>query len=256
LFNVFINDIPVPQNGELALFADDTAFFIEASWKNLKFIKKHLISALNSFQNFFQEWKIFLNDSKTEFIIFTRSTKMIKLYQHDTIKLNSLEFKWKPQVKYLGIILDSKLTFKNHIDCALKKAKGTAFSQLYCLLKRNSGVSVDSKLRIYRSIVRPIISYGCSIFVNCAASHIHKIQVFQNKMLRYVLDINWYDFVSNEELHARAKTPSILDFFSKLTVNFYRRIDMHENALINSLGRYDYSNLEFRLKHKLPKRIN
>jgi hypothetical protein len=35
LFNVFINDIPFPKKGELALFADDTAFFIEAPWKNL-----------------------------------------------------------------------------------------------------------------------------------------------------------------------------------------------------------------------------
>jgi endonuclease/exonuclease/phosphatase family metal-dependent hydrolase len=255
LFNVFINDIPIPRKGELALFADDTTYFIEAPWKNLKIIKNHLIKALQSFQNFFHEWKIFLNDSKTEFIVFTRSTKMIQKCQDDVIKFNSLEFRWKSQVKYLGIILDTKLTYKSHVDWILRKAKSVAFSQLYCLLKRNSGVTVDSKLRIYKSIIRPVVSYGCSIFINCAASHLNKIQVFQNKVLRYVLDINWDDFVSNVEVHGRANIPFMAEFFNKLTVNFYRRIDSHKNSLINHLGQYDYSHLEFRLKHKLPRPV-
>ena len=255
LFNVFINDIPIPRKGELALFADDTAYFIEAHWKNLKFIKNELVNTLQSFQNFFHEWKIFLNDSKTEFIMFTRSTKMIRKCQDDVIKFNSLEFRWKSQVKYLGVMLDTKLTYKSHVDWILRKAKSVAFSQLYCLLKRDSGVTLDSKIRIYKAIIRPVVSYGCSIFINCAASHLNKIQVFQNKVLRYVLDINWDDFVSNIEVHSRAKIPFIAEFFNKLTVNFYRRIGSHNNALINNLGRYDYNHLEFRLKHKLPRPV-
>jgi hypothetical protein len=181
---------------------------------------------------------------------------MIRMCQEDTITFNSHAYKWKSHVKYLGITLDTKLTYKNHVDCVLRKAKGIAFSQLYCLLKRNSGVSSDSKIRIYRSIIRPVISYGCSIFINCAASHIHKLQIFQNKLLRYILNVNWDDFLSNQELHSRAKIPSITDFFNKLTVNFYRKIQNHENSLINNLGRYDYSQLEFRLKHKLPRPLS
>lgn len=123
LFNVFINDICIPKEGNLALFADDTAYFIQAPWKNLKLIKKNLIAALTSFQKFFADWKIFLNENKTEFIMFSKSTKMLGYCQSDSIRYNNIDFKWKPHVKYLGVVLDSKLLFKQHVDYALNKAK-------------------------------------------------------------------------------------------------------------------------------------
>lgn len=130
------------------------------------------------FQSFFQDWKITLNDNKTEFIIFTRSTKVIQKCQTDQIYINNVSFNWKFHVRYLGVHLDQKLTFKHHMDVVLSKTKALAYSTLYPLLKRNSGVSSDSKLRIYKSILRPIITYACPIFINCAKTNFNKLQVF------------------------------------------------------------------------------
>ena len=127
LFNVFINDIPIPEKGNLALFADDTAYFIESRWKDLKYIKNHLISALNVFQSFFSDWKIFLNHNKTEFIVFSKSTKMLNKCESDVITFNNLTFNWKSHVKYLGVILDSKLLFKKHVDFVLGRANLNLF---------------------------------------------------------------------------------------------------------------------------------
>jgi hypothetical protein len=180
---------------------------------------------------------------------------MISRMRDDKISFNNSSFDWKESVKYLGIVLDSKLTFKNHIEYAIQKASNVCYSSLYCLLKRKSPVSLDSKLRLYKSVVRPILSYGCPVFVNAANCHLKKLQLFQNKILRMIHDVNWDDFKSNEEIHTISKVPFLATFFDKLSNNFYARVSNHSNELFSNLGQYDKDSLTFRLKHKLPKLI-
>jgi len=91
LFNLFLNDIPIPSKGHIALYADDTAYFVESSWKNLMSIKSQFVKTVNSLQNYFHDWKIKLNESKTEFIVFSKSTKMIANLKNDSISLNNHE---------------------------------------------------------------------------------------------------------------------------------------------------------------------
>jgi retron-type reverse transcriptase len=50
LFNVFINDISIPEKGHSSMFADDSAFYVEVPWKNLKSVKKLLIRSVSSLQ--------------------------------------------------------------------------------------------------------------------------------------------------------------------------------------------------------------
>lgn len=255
LFNIFINDIPVPKKGHLSLFADDTAFLIELPWKNLKSIKKELLSAVKSLQSFFNDWKIHLNHNKTEFAIFTKSTKMIKKMERDEIVFNNKKFSWCKSVKYLGVNLDTKLTFKQHVDYSISRAKRICYSSLYCLLSRKSVASTDSKIRIYRSYIRPILLYGCPVFANAAKSHIQKYQLLQNKLLRMILNVKWSDFMSTKQIHSSTKIPLVADFIKKLTDNFYKRVTNIEVDAYKSLGQYNKDSLNFRVKHKLPRLV-
>jgi hypothetical protein len=253
LFNIFINDVPIPDRGHLSLFADDTAFYVEVPWKNLKSVKKLLIRSVSSLQAFFHDWKIHLNETKTEFSILTKSTKMLRKMQQDSINFNGTIFSWKDKFKYLGVVLDSKLTFKEHIDYCLSKAKAATFSSLYCLLKRNSPTSLDSKIRIYKSYLRPILTYACPVFANAAKCHKNKLQFYQNKILRMILNVKWDDFLSTSEIHSSLNIPTIHEFMDKLTNNFYSKTSGHPNDLFSCLGNYDYDSLTFPVKHKLPK---
>lgn len=122
-----------------------------------------------------------MNETKTEFIVFTKSTKMIQRMNNDMIAFNGETFSWKDSVNYLGVILDRKLNFKHHIENSIRKASAASFSSLYCLLSRNSHVSVDFKLRIYKSYIRPIITYACPIFANAAACHLKSYNYSRTK---------------------------------------------------------------------------
>ena len=70
---------------------------------------------------------------------------------------------WKDSVKYLGVHLDQKLSFKTHIQSSINKSN-KSISALYCLLKNNSWASFKSKLTIYKSYIGPILTYACPVF--------------------------------------------------------------------------------------------
>ncbi|CAD6232842.1 GSCOCG00007009001-RA-CDS, partial [Cotesia congregata] len=64
LFLYYINDLPKNEKTNTALFADDTAIYV-ASW-NKKQAIKHLQERLDNIANFFDKWKLKLNNTKTE----------------------------------------------------------------------------------------------------------------------------------------------------------------------------------------------
>ena len=219
-------------------------------WDHLT-VKRILMRGVRFVSKFFESWKIRLNMNKTEFIVFSKSTLMLNRAEADQIVLDNYRFNWKPVVTYLGMDLDRKLLFRNHIEKVVKKAETLAYKNFYCLLKRRSNVPIDTKINIYRSIIRPVLTYACPVYCNCANRHLNKIQICQNKILRMILDSPLY--TTNLEIHSLAKIPTIREFISKLTDNFYSRVTNHENPYVSNLGNYDYNNLPFRVKHRLPK---
>jgi Reverse transcriptase (RNA-dependent DNA polymerase)/Endonuclease-reverse transcriptase len=252
LFNIFINDIPIPPFCHLAIYADDTALYCEVPWKNLKLLCKTLEKGLESIANFFQQWKIKINETKTEAIVFTHSGVMKKRMLALSPIFNKSPLVWKDSVKYLGVQLDQKLNFKEHIDSSIKKAN-KAISVLYCMLKKNSATTIESKATLYKSYIRPIFTYACPVLANCPQTHFRKLQIVQNKCLRMILSAPF--FTRTSFLHEELKIPMIRDFVDKITKNFYDRSKQHENTLISTLGDYKLDNLPFRLKHRLPKTV-
>jgi Reverse transcriptase (RNA-dependent DNA polymerase) len=251
LFNIFINDVPLPKNCHLAIYADDTGLYCTVPWKNAKKAHKVLTEAVVEVSNFFKSWKIKLNNSKTEFIVFTKSGVMKKRLSKIPPIVDGVTLKWKDSVTYLGVELDQKLTIRPHINKVIAKARRMV-STLFCLLKRNSAVSERSKIDIYRSIVRPIMTYACPIFTNCAETHFKKLQIQQNKTLRMALNADIYTRVS--DLHTESNVPTIREFVDKLTNNFYAKAENHKSVLINKLGKYALDDVRRKVKHRLPRK--
>lgn len=252
LFNIYINDIKKPRDCDLFIFADDTALTYQAGWKNDKVIKQKLESALNMITNFFSCWKIKVNNSKTEFIVFTKSTTMLKKLKTNPPTVNTQMLEWKNSVRYLGVQLDSKLLFRQHIDISIAKANKT-ISTLFPIFRKNSPASLKAKMTLYRSYIRPIMTYAGTIIFNCAKTHLNRLQITQNKCLRMALSVPYYTKII--DLHKKAKIPLIKEFISKNAETFYNSVKDHENPLIQQLGKYTSDSIPVRVKHRLPRAI-
>lgn len=104
LFNLFINDIPTLITCMLALFADDTALLTTSRrpWVACDRLQRYL----NTVLDYFNRWKLAINASKTEAILFTRQQNS----QSTHLIVNGHVVQWSKNVTYLGVVLDYRLT--------------------------------------------------------------------------------------------------------------------------------------------------
>lgn len=254
LFNVFINDIPVPPKCKLALFADDAGLYSSignnSGSPNLALLRDKITYGLHDLDAFFTSWKMQLNESKTEAIIFSKSSKVLKIKNDLPIVFKNSTIKWSDSVRYLGGFLDSKLTYKCHVDTVIAKAR-KAIGILYCFLKKFSYVKTRFKVLMYKLYIRPIFTYAAPMLANCAKTHLNKLQIFQNKCLRMVLSAPYDTRITR--LHEQASTPTVIEFIDKLTEKFYSSCEFSPNKLIRELGAYASDPTQI-TKHRLPRK--
>ena len=99
------------------------------------------------------KWRIKLNAEKTKVIIFSRS--MLARKAELNLKLYGEMLKIYPQVKFLGIIFDSKFTFQPHFEDILERCN-TRYYRLRLLANKKWGPSRATLIQIYKQCVQPI----------------------------------------------------------------------------------------------------
>lgn len=217
LYNIFTQDIVRETTENIALFADDTALY--HSSENSADVVTHLQHTGRRVQQYMDKWKINLNKQKTQALFITN--RYSRQLPRNNIKFLNENIKWENEAKYLGMVIDKRVTLKQHVEYVSDRAH-TALRLLYPLISRNSHLDVRNKLLIYKLAIRPIFTYGCPAFESMAKTHLQKLQVLQNKFLRIVLNKSRYEKI--KDLHTEAKVPSIEEYVRKLQANFNIRL--------------------------------
>lgn len=230
LYNLFVSDIPIPSDTKMFLYADDTA--ITTCHIDPKNIKTSLEHSFDCLQNYFMNWKIRVNEEKTQSMFFTRRRNR-RFLPSGPIKLNGKLINWAIQLKYLGLTLDAKLTFKQHIDITVEKAS-KRIKMLYPLINRKSKLNFKNKLIVYKTILRPTVVYGSPVWGSCAKTHRIKCQLYQNKMLKMILNLPpWHN---TDYVHKTCDIHYINDFISICSDKFNRSCQLSSNPLINTIS--------------------
>ena len=151
LFTIYINDLPDVQN-IAKLFADDTKLY--AVMKE----EEQQISLQNDIDSLLK-----LSDRWFKILKFNKSKcKHVHLGPNANIKykMGESEIQQVTEEKDLGIIIDDKLKFKQHINQQTKKA-----NQRLGMIKRSFDfMDKDIFLTLFKSIVRPHLEYGNSVW--------------------------------------------------------------------------------------------
>jgi hypothetical protein len=87
---------------------------------------------------------------------------------------------WVYTARYLGVILDTRVTWSPHIVQVRKKA-AQKLGLLSSLLHRRSVLSIRNGVVLYKHLIRPMMDYACPIWRSAACSHLRKLQVIQSK---------------------------------------------------------------------------
>lgn len=229
LYNIYTSDLPRTPGTELALYADDTA--ITSNSRCPVHAARNLQTAIDNLEEWFETWKIKINPNKSQAVLYTKRRGP----NPEQLQIENTRIPWKDHAKYLGIEIDSKLTWNRQID-SLRKKGAIAIKELYPMLKSNK-LSLSTKRLIYTSIIRPTITYGYSIWGHAAKTNINKIQIMQNKTLRIITGAPW--FVRNTQLHADLKIQTIKTWGKTQATQTYLRAETNPNPLIRDAVNYN-----------------
>lgn len=248
LFTYFINDIPTFEKTNIAIFADDTAVYAHSF--SAEVANKQIQIHMNMITEFFDKWKISINNTKTEEIILTRKFTNNKIFS----KLNVNGHKITPavNVKYLGVNLDSRLNFKNHIN-KLNQNAYISLKNLYQLINKHSKMSEKTKKLLYTAVIRPRITYAAPVWCGVADTAILKLQRTQNRCLRLILGRDRYARI--DDMHEQTKLETLRAHVDKLAETFYTTL-IHSSTLTTHIAdqrhRHDQNNKHKLLHQRLP----
>ena len=171
LFIFYVNDLCRVSNIlELIMFADDTNLFF--SHKNIKELFLNVNSELSKVIQWFNGNKLSLNKDKTKYTIFH------KVRQKDNIPLklpslfiNDKEIKQVDSIKFLGIMLDEHLTWRNHITAIENKIS----KKLGLLYKAKRVLNMNALKSLYFSFIHSYLNYGNIVWASVTQTKLKKL---------------------------------------------------------------------------------
>ena len=185
LFLLYINDMNIAVKYSLVHhFADDTNLL--CSDKNPKTLRKKVNEDLKLIFDWLCANRLSLNVSKTEFIIF--KPPKLSLRERITLKLNGVTLYESTKIKYLGILMDDRLTWKHHIFELRKK-----LNRAIGLINKMKMLQCPTRvlLSLYYSLFHSYLNYGICVWGDADAKFVCKIKLAQKKVIRVIADADF-----------------------------------------------------------------
>ena len=237
---------------ELSQFADDSAI-----WKCTRKPKaalKILQQALNIIHNWCKEWGFKISTDKTKVVVFNWRNSTKKYLPNLTLGDKKLEF--SSDAQFLGMYFDHQLTWSKHIKTLTQKCQKDLN-----LMKMVSGTSygADKKtlIRLYTTLIRSKIDYGCQTY-NCAsATQLKKLNVIQAAALRTATGA--YKGTQNFSLEVECDIMPLQKCRDELQLKYWARSNIHgDNLPINEMVKPHalYETCRNRLRGKIPYNIS
>ena len=157
-FFIYINDICSNLSTNVKLFGGDTSLFSIVNDANKSF--QNLSNDLCVISNWAYQWKMSFNPDRSkqaQEVIFSRKTSS---QSHPVLTFDNSPVTETTHHKHLGLILDAKLNFKEH----LKEKMSKAYKGIAVLRKLQNIIPRNSLLIIYKSFIRPHLDYGDIIY--------------------------------------------------------------------------------------------
>lgn len=224
LYTIYTSDLPTTENTLVGTYADDTAILSVSSDHTTA--SHQLQTHLNTLSQWFTNWKIKINESKSSLVTFS-----LRPLNCPAVTINNIVIPHSTEVKYLGLTFDRRLTWSLHLKDKRKRLN-SRLHLLRPLLRSN--LTLPIKIILYKALLQPIWTYGIVIWGSAKNSNKRTIQAFQNITLRLITGAPW--FVSNETIHSDLKLPSIDHTAAVYYKRFHAKLQAIPNQLINELA--------------------
>ena len=184
LFILYINDLAFISNKLLSIFyADDCNLFIKGSDTH------HMAASMNLELNDILKWincnKLSLNIKKTQCILFKSKTK--NMPSNLNIKIGSTAMDRVYVIKFLGVMIDSHLSWEHHAKYIRNKiAKGIGI-----ISKAKNRLKRETLTTLYYSFIYPYFNYAIELWGNLKATDLNALIKIQKRALRTIVHASY-----------------------------------------------------------------
>ena len=176
LFNLFINDLIHQTNSPTALFADDTLIYRPVNTTQDEQILQQDINRVHSWC-VANKMRINIKKSKVMRITWSRNPG-IPNYVYNETPLEIVN-----EYKYLGIIINNKLTWHTHVEYVFRKANRL----LGFISSVSKSLSQSAFFSVYKSLVIPVLEYGQPVWQLHTSVLSNKLEQIQRRATRIAL---------------------------------------------------------------------
>lgn len=254
LFNVYTSDLRCEGNIQVneSQYADDMKFWTTAAL--IKTIETRLQLVANMIEKWSNKWRLKINPSKCKIIVFQKPGRKIKVQTEVKVRICGKEIEMRTHERFLGVIIDEHLTFKEQIEgnegiltrCQKKL-------NLIRIMKWKRMITPSQCVKLYLSLVRPVIEYGTPCWINITGTLMDKLQILQNDALRIAFKQGRRN-ISIEELHREAGIPRIKQHLISCTKNFFQR-KRQDPLIVDVLGNLENPYINDKGWHKIVKNL-
>jgi len=205
LFLFYINDLPSVSNQLSSLmFADDTNMFTEH--RDLEYLNNMINNELIKIVEWLAVNKLSLNVKKTHVMLFTKykarcNEKALNIY------IGGELIQTVTKTVFLGIVIDDKLTWKEHITKLCNKiSKGIGI-----IKKVRYKLQTKTLINLYYAFIYPYLIYCNTIWGNAAKVHMNQLLVLQKRVLRIMYNVKYRD--STKKLYEESKIINVFHLY-------------------------------------------
>ena len=159
------------------LFADDAHLF--SSGKDIRTLENNINNELLNISLWLKVNKLSLSIKKTHYMVFCRRKRLdvdVKLLI-DGEAIDDVQ-----KTKFLGIIIDNKLSWKYHIDhISGKIARGIGMT-----IKATEYLNKQGLLSLFYSFIYPYLTYCNHIWGSTYKSRLRRLIILQNKAVKII----------------------------------------------------------------------
>ena len=234
LFSIYVNDLPESMSyGDLYMFADDTTVYTIGKDTDM------IISSLQCILSQLHIWctanRLIAHESKTEAMLISRSVFIGPL---PALRYGTKTTKFKSSSKCLGLIIDNKLSWQDHIRnvCNL-------FNKKIAVLKQIKFLTQNTLESIYFNSIIPSVVYNIVVWGSVYPSLMEDIERIHMKALRIVCKLPMTTS-TNEIKKLRQWNPISLYYVKRLlvlTYQSYHSLNTEDLNILISKAKTNYS---------------
>ena len=246
LFILYVNDIGnISSFLKFVLFADDTNIF--ASDSDIEILSNRINSELSKLNTWFKANKLSLNVKKTNFMLFTNRLRKSNI----NISINNTAINMVQSTKFLGVIIDSKLNWKEHIDVIKKKlSKCTGI-----IYKASVNLETNTLRYLYCSLFLPYINYCVEVWGSAAKCYLNKITVLQKRVVRILCKTDRYSHTA--PLFKMLKILKFEDLvFVRIAITMYKAYNGQLPANVQCKFEFNRNITNYNLRNKCNFKTN